>query len=451
MGKKKDIPPTTRIEIFNHVLSLTEGNILPRGSLASTARKFDVSKTAVRQIWQKGPENKKKGKTGTKTKWTDQLVSTMVKSVDWENRCTFQALSHASGVPKTTLHKKVKKGLLKKGSSYMIPTLTERHKQLRMNFAVKSLAHKNDLGLYNVSDMDHLIHIDEKWFFVDKAKKTYYHCLDEIPPARRGNRRHITKVMFLCAVARPRDNFDGKIGIWPIVQLTRAQRNSRYYRRGETRAKNLRLNKTTYKYFVLNFLIPAIKQKFPNTGGAIVIQQDNASPHNIAEDSDIIRVCNEGGWNIKLLFQPPKSPDLNVLDLGFFNSLKTLQERRVFQNMEDLIDSVGTAFEELPELKLRNIFFTLQKVHEQIILHRGDNDFKVPHMREERGDLLTANIRNICISMEATRIVDEYLNQMMVSITENMVNIAINRDRVLEEDIDSDDEVSLEGNVLATV
>ena len=28
-------------------------------------------------------------------------------------------------------------------------------------------------------------------------------------------------------------------------------------------------------------------------------------------------------------------------------------------------------------------------------------------------------------------------------ITENMVNIAINRDRVLEEDIDSDDEVSL--------
>ena len=40
-------------------------------------------------------------------------------------------------------------------------------------------------------------------------------------------------------------------------------------------------------------------------------------------------------------------------------------------------------------------------------------------MREEIGELLTANIRNIC--------------------------------RVLEEDIDSDDEVSLEGNVLATV
>ena len=78
MGSKKDLPLTTRIEIFNHVLSLTEENILPRGSLSSTARKFGVSNTAVSQIWHKGPENKKKGKVGRKTKWTDQLVSTMV-------------------------------------------------------------------------------------------------------------------------------------------------------------------------------------------------------------------------------------------------------------------------------------------------------------------------------------------------------------------------------------
>ena len=113
MGTKKDLPLTTRIEIFNHLLSLAQENILPRGSKASTARKFGVSETAVRQIWIKGPENKKKGKVGRKTKWTDQLVSDLVKNVDWENRCTFEALSRASGVPKTTLHKKMKAGLLK--------------------------------------------------------------------------------------------------------------------------------------------------------------------------------------------------------------------------------------------------------------------------------------------------------------------------------------------------
>ena len=32
-----------------------------------------------------------------------------------------------------------------------------------------------------------------------------------------------------------------------------------------------------------------------------------------------------------------------------------------------------------------------------------------------------------------------------------MTDLAINSDRVLEEDMDSDDEVSLEGNVLAAV
>ena len=93
----------------------------------------------------------------------------------------------------------------------------------------------------------------------------------------------------------------------------------------------------------------------------------------------------------------------------------------------------------------------MQKVNEQIILHRGDNDFKVPHIRKERGELIIANIRNICITMVSTRIVDEYLNKTMIFITENMLNITINCDCVLEEDIDSDNDVSLEGNVIATV
>ena len=113
--------------------------------------------------------------------------------------------------------------------------------------------------------------------------------------------------------------------------------------------------------------------------------------------------------------------------------------------------AVSRAFEELPEYKLNNIFYTLQKVHEEIILHRGENTFRVPHFRTERAELITANIRNISINEEATRIVDEYLNDMSVSITENMADLAINGDRVLPEDMDLDDEVSVEGNVLTVV
>ena len=85
-----------------------------------------LSETAVRQIWKKGPENKEKGNVGRKTKWTDQLVTAIVESVDWENRSTFAALSHASGISKKTLYNKVKGGLLNSlgtGTSYKTHTV----------------------------------------------------------------------------------------------------------------------------------------------------------------------------------------------------------------------------------------------------------------------------------------------------------------------------------------
>ncbi|CAN0507129.1 unnamed protein product [Discosporangium mesarthrocarpum] len=55
----------------------------------------------------------------------------------------------------------------------------------------------------------------------------YLHPQEDAPkPPRAQNKRFITKVMFLAAMARPRmisDGvwFDGKIGIWPIRILWR--------------------------------------------------------------------------------------------------------------------------------------------------------------------------------------------------------------------------------------
>ena len=120
--------------------------------------------------------------------------------------------------------------------------------------------------------------------------------------------------------------------------------------------------------------------------------------------------------------------------------------------MDGLIVEVEKAFQELPEEKLKNIFYTLQKVHEAIILDRGGNDFKVPHFRKERKELVTANIRNISIDAEASRIVDEYLGGIVESTTEreSMADLDIDGDRVTEDDLESDSE-SVEGNVLAAV
>ena len=64
--------------------------------------------------------------------------------------------------------------------------------------------------------------------------KNYCLVPDETAPHRTcKSKRYVTKVMFMCAVARPRwdihakREFDGKIGIWPFIYQKAAKRASK--------------------------------------------------------------------------------------------------------------------------------------------------------------------------------------------------------------------------------
>ncbi|CAM9335293.1 unnamed protein product [Discosporangium mesarthrocarpum] len=83
------------------------------------------------------------------------------------------------------------------------------------------------------------VHVDEKWFYIFKdGKGVYLHPPEPPPkPPRAQNTSFMTNVMFLPAVARPRKMsngvwFDGKIGIWPIVDTRVAQRTSKHRPKG---------------------------------------------------------------------------------------------------------------------------------------------------------------------------------------------------------------------------
>jgi hypothetical protein len=65
-------------------------------------------------------------------------------------------------------------------------------------------------------------------------------------------------------------------------------------------------------------VLPAIKQKWPDRNWNKVIQQDSASAHIHENDPQIVAAAKSGIWNISLMTQSPKLPDLNVLDLSFF-------------------------------------------------------------------------------------------------------------------------------------
>ena len=105
-------------------------------------------------------------------------------------------------------------------TSSLKPTLTEKNKMSRMELALSFIDKNNTSKFENMED---LIHIDEKWFYLTKDGQRFIIAADKEEPYRHvQHKSFLTKIMFLCAVARPRYDtnknawFDGKIGIWPI-------------------------------------------------------------------------------------------------------------------------------------------------------------------------------------------------------------------------------------------
>jgi hypothetical protein len=76
----------------------------------------------------------------------------------------------------------------------------------------------------------------------------------------------------------------------------------------------------------------------------IFVQQDNAKPHILPNDQEFKDVVAKIGMDIQLVQQPTNSPDLNVNDLGFFNSIESLTDRRSPRTLNDLIRDVQEEF-----------------------------------------------------------------------------------------------------------
>jgi hypothetical protein len=91
-------------------------------------------------------------------------------------------------------------------------------------------------------------------------------------------------------------------------------------------------------------------------------------------------------------------PDLNVLDLGFFNSIQSLQDRTTPRTEEQLIAEVERAYwASSPEI-LNKTFLTLQYMMEHIMKHEGKNDFRLGHIKKDA--LLRANDLPVSLSCD---------------------------------------------------
>ena len=79
----------------------------------------------------------------------------------------------------------------------------------------------------------------------------------------------------------------------------------------------------------------------------VKIQQDNAKPHINPGDEEFVNAAEELGLNVKLVCYPANSPDLNVLDLGYFHEIQSLKHQESPQNIDELVSEVYVSFAQL--------------------------------------------------------------------------------------------------------
>ncbi|XP_027109397.1 uncharacterized protein [Coffea arabica] len=206
------------------------------------------------------------------------------------------------------------------------------------------------------------------------------------------SKKFIVKVMFLAAVARPRfdcsrnKNFDGKIG-FPFAFKEPAKRNSKNRVAGTLETKPiLSMTKEVYRRCLIDNVLPTIRAKRPQSDviSPIFIQQDNAKPRIDPMDVELIEAATREGFDIRLSFQPPISPAMNVLDLGYFRAIQSLQHQEAPSSIDELIFAVEKSFDELSSESLNNVFLTLQLCMLEVMKNFGGNNYKVPHIRKQR-------------------------------------------------------------------
>jgi hypothetical protein len=403
---KKELTGDQRKRIVSRLLwELQENSVdgkFARGILTAVGHEFHVCNKTIRRVWARAIQNfgdpdirqfrssPLKKNCGRPKLWNHDEVREAVKLVPLFQRRSIRDLAAALGIPKSTLHDMkcdTDDPVIIPCTSALKPALTEHHKLLRACYCVSRI--DTETRLFN--DFFQAVHVDEKWFFISEQELRVYIAPGENVPNRVcQNKDHILKVMFLCAVARPRYDrngdctFDGKLGMFPFVERVAAQRTSENRPRGTIITRTVPVNKVRYRQFMIEKVVPAIKDKWPDRNRNIVIQQDGASSHIEEDDADFVAAATQGIWNISLETQAAKSPDLNVLDLSFFRALQSHQWRSGFANtMDELILQVQRAYDAFEPRKLDFAFLTLQCCIDDILTIYGDNDYAIRHMGKE--------------------------------------------------------------------
>ena len=119
------------------------------------------------------------------------------------------------------------------------------------------------------------------------------------------------------------------------MRIVLAKNNSKNRPAGTPEVKGVFASRKTNWNKLLTKVFPAINAKWPaaDSNWRIVIQQDNASLH-VPADNPVILASREGKpLTTSISFQPAQSLDMNVLNLGLFAALQSMQRKKTLRNL----------------------------------------------------------------------------------------------------------------------
>ncbi|XP_074323258.1 uncharacterized protein LOC141660192 [Apium graveolens] len=398
--KRKRLTNSNKSDIV-HMLSLDfNNNKLKSGSINTIVTDYGVSRITISKIWKDVGQAIKDGKElpnvdrkfkGGNMKYIFNLEK--VRSIPLHLRTNIRTLACQLKVGKSTVHRMIQKDRIKSHSNALKPYLTPLNMQARVIFCLKHIESSTLRTNPTYIGMFSIVHIDEKWFYMTRTSQKYYLLPNEPEPHRTCKSKiFITKVMFMSAVARSRFDkngnciFDGKIGIFSFTKEEAAVRTSKNRAKGVMELKPIEnINKVMVKQCIIEKILPAIKEKWPQENNKhIIIQQDNASSHINGDDIEFMDAAKSDGFNVTLTNQPANSPDLNINDLGFFRIIQGLQHEKAPKTVRELVDAVNEAYKEVEPSTLNYVWLSLQNCMTDILKNGGNKNYKLPHIGKKR-------------------------------------------------------------------
>ena len=153
---------------------------LKKGSISEIASRFSVSTRTISRIWHQAkfqidhglPVDLSSNKPKVVGRKRVQINLNQVSEVPLRRRANIRSLVKSINFSKSTMHRRIKEGVVQPHTNAIKPTLTHENRRERLEFCLSKITIQSLLSpIPTLYDMFNVVHIDEKCFHISKPSK----------------------------------------------------------------------------------------------------------------------------------------------------------------------------------------------------------------------------------------------------------------------------------------